>query len=278
MSKQGGSIVLDSKSSSNSNEEASPSSSQQDSSSEKASSPSYRADGEPLDESRQKVLKDNQISREYSEEIDSAARSSGGPSGRTGSSKAIKLGDIEPEMLFERAGSDTPLHLKISSGKQVGQVGSPGKKCEEAKSGQTVGNGVIKKAAFAKPEPLHQEADLERSNKAKYNDLEKEKVDEYEDFVNREYDFKEEDRKEYQTHLKQELFNFKVEKIVGIEQEKAEFDEKHKDDIIEYFNKNSFKDKSNTGTIIGMTVFGVIGFILFSSAIYLSLIGGIIGI
>lgn len=124
----------------------------------RASSLSNRTDGVPLDESGNKVLKDDQISREYSEEVDSAARSSGGPAGRTGSSKAIKLGDIEPEMLFERSRSDTPLDLKISSSKQVGQGKSPGKRCEEAKSGQTVGNGVIKKAAFAKPEPLRQEA------------------------------------------------------------------------------------------------------------------------
>lgn len=82
--------------------------------------------------------------------------------------------------------------------------------------------------------------------------MSKEKVGEYEEFVHHNFEFKEEDqKKEYETYVKQELFNFKVERVVGIEQEKEEFDEVYKESIVEYLNANSYKNKSNTGTIIG---------------------------
>ena len=58
-------------------------------------------------------------------------------------------------------------------------------------------------------------------------------------------------RNNYETYVKQEIFNFKVERIVGIEKEKEEFDDEYKESIIEYLNNNSYKDKSNTGTVIG---------------------------
>jgi hypothetical protein len=47
---------------------------------------------------------------------------------------------------------------------------------------------------------------------------------------------------------------------------------------VKYINTHSYKNKSNTGTIIGMTVFGIMGFIIFSGTIYLSVIGSVIGI
>lgn len=83
---------------------------------------------------------------------------------------------------------------------------------------------------------------MEGVNKAKYNDLEKDKMEEYNDFLLNDFDFKEEEhRKDHEQHIKQEIFNFKVERIIGIEKEKMEFDEKYKEPIIEYINKHSFK-------------------------------------
>ena len=135
----------------------------------RASSPSREADNAPLDESSQKVLKTDERSREQSEEVGSAVRSSGGPDGRTNSSKAINLGDIEPEMLFERAQSDTPLALKLSARKQVGQGVSPGKGPEEAKAEERVSTEIVKKATFAKPEPLFQEEGEQHFRKCSFN-------------------------------------------------------------------------------------------------------------
>lgn len=53
--------------------------------------------------------------------------------------------------------------------------------------------------------------------------MKKEKMGEYDEFAEAEYDFQEEikeDNKEEQEYIDQELFNFKVERIIGIEQEK----------------------------------------------------------
>lgn len=121
--------------------------------------------------------------------------------------------------------------------------------------------------------------ELERKAAYKYNDLKKEKIEnEYDDFANQDFDFREEVNEDVDSCIEQEIFNFKVERIVGIEKDKQEFDEKYKKSLIKYINNHSYKNKSNTGTIIGMTIFGILGFIIFSGTIYLSVIGGVIGI
>ena len=78
--------------------------------------------------------------------------------------------------------------------------------------------------------------------------------------------------------LEQEIINFKIERLIGLEKDKKEFDEKYKQSLWEYINKNSIKDRKNTGTVVGMTVFGAMGFIIFSGTIYLSLLGGLLGL
>jgi hypothetical protein len=122
---------------------------------------------------------------------------------------------------------------------------------------------------------------MERKETYKYNDLKKDaKVeDEYDNFANQDFEFRESTPKEdVDSCIEQEIFNFKVERIVGIEKDKQEFDDKYKESLVKYINNHSYKNKSNTGTIIGMTVFGIMGFIIFSGTIYLSVIGSVIGI
>lgn len=84
------------------------------------------------------------------------------------------------------------------------------------------------------------------------------------------------------------MVNYKIERgtcatfpdsslVIGIEEEKMEFDVKYKESLINYLNEKSMKDKSNSGTVIGMTVFGVMGLIIFSGTIYFSVVGGVVG-
>ena len=99
---------------------------------------------------------------------------------------------------------------------------------------------------------------IERKNTYKYNDIKKEKMGEYDEFAAGEYDYQEdpheEEKREEQEYINQELYNFKVERVIGIEQEKLEFDEKYKESLVKYLQNHSFKNKSNTGTVIGKSL------------------------
>ena len=83
-------------------------------------------------------------------------------------------------------------------------------------------------------------------------------MNEYNDFANKDYGFKEKkieaEKHAVEACIEQEIFNLKVEKIVGLEDEKREFDEKFKEILLQYISSNSYKNKSNTGTIIGMDI------------------------
>jgi hypothetical protein len=87
--------------------------------------------------------------------------------------------------------------------------------------------------------------------------MKKDKIGEYDDFANRDFGFEEKEEQfkrqeeDMDTCIKHELFNFKIERLVGIEKEKRIFDEKYKESLLTYINNSSFKDKRNTGTIIG---------------------------
>lgn len=83
------------------------------------------------------------------------------------------------------------------------------------------------------------------------NNLRKEKAGEYEEFANQKFDLEEGKDEDMQSCIEQEIFNFKVERIIGIEKEKLVFDEKYKESLVSYINSHSYKDKSNTGTVIG---------------------------
>ena len=94
--------------------------------------------------------------------------------------------------------------------------------------------------------------DIERKNTYKINDLKKDKLGEYEEFANQKFDYEEEEEKyEVESCIEQEIFNLKVERILGIEEEKMVFDQKYKESLVRYINNHSFKDRSNTGTVIG---------------------------
>ena len=85
--------------------------------------------------------------------------------------------------------------------------------------------------------------------------MKKDAMSEYDEFAERDFGFEEnknnEEQKEMQAWIEQEIFNLKIEKIVGIDKEKFAFDEKYKEKLLNYINNNSYKNKSNTGTIIG---------------------------
>lgn len=82
--------------------------------------------------------------------------------------------------------------------------------------------------------------------------MKKDKLGEYEEFANQRYDYEEEEQKyEVESCIEQEIFNLKVERILGIEEEKLQFDQKYKESLVRYINNHSFKDRSNTGTVIG---------------------------
>lgn len=85
--------------------------------------------------------------------------------------------------------------------------------------------------------------------------MKKDAMSEYDEFAERDFGFEEnknnEEQKEMQAWIEQEIFNLKIEKIVGIDQEKYAFDIKYKEKLLNYINNNSYKNKSNTGTIIG---------------------------
>lgn len=111
------------------------------------------------------------------------------------------------------------------------------------------------------------------------NDMKKKEDLEYDDFVNNPPSQAEIEMREAEDELvEQEIFNFKVEQLIGIDKDKQIFDTKYKQSLWEYINKNSVKDRKNSGTVVGMTVFGVMGLIIFSGTIYLSLLGGLLGL
>jgi hypothetical protein len=87
--------------------------------------------------------------------------------------------------------------------------------------------------------------------------MKKEKVGEYDEFASQDFGFQEEqnpqgkEEEEKEERIEQELYNMKAERIVGIEADKQQFDTKYKESLVKYINNNSFKNKSNTGTVIG---------------------------
>ena len=111
--------------------------------------------------------------------------------------------------------------------------------------------------------------EIKKQNTFKYNFIRKDKMGEYDEFAAKDFEFNEEEENKKarakaekeakakkqkasdDAYIEQELFNFKVERIVGIEKEKLEFDTKYKEKLVDYINKNSFKDKRNTGTLLG---------------------------
>lgn len=88
----------------------------------------------------------------------------------------------------------------------------------------------------------------------KYNDMGGEKIGEYDEFANQQYDFEEqikETNEEYDKFVKQELFNLKIEKLIAIDEEKQVFDEKYKESLVSFMNKHYYKDRRNTVSVIG---------------------------
>ena len=84
-------------------------------------------------------------------------------------------------------------------------------------------------------------------------------MEEYNEITSKDNGFKdkkiEEEKQAVEACIEQEIFNLKIEKIVGLDQEKRDFDVKFKEILLKYINNNSYKDKSNTGTIIGIWIF-----------------------
>jgi len=147
--------------------------------------------------------------------------------------------------------------------------------------GEFIGIGdfpLHRKPTFERP-ILEHKPDLNRQGTYLVNDMKKGM--EYEDFINNpEHAVVEEQKvnEDLDDLVEQEMFNYKVERIIGLEKDKLIFDEKYKESLCNYINNNSYKDKKNTGSVIGMTVFGVLGFVIFSGTLYLSVLGGLLGI